>query len=54
MWQFKRWGFGPFFNYWHIEQSDTSCATGSTYGLCGYEPTNHTTEVGAQVRYHFF
>jgi len=54
MWEANRWSAGPFFNYWSIQQSNTTCATGPTYGLCGYEPTNHTFEVGAQFRYHFF
>jgi hypothetical protein len=54
MWETKRWAAGPFFNYWNIDQSNTTCATGPTFGLCGYEPTNHTFEAGAQVRYHFF
>jgi hypothetical protein len=47
------WSFGPFFNYWNINQSDTNCV-GSDYGtLCGNEPHNQTMEFGAQLKYHF-
>ena len=54
MWETNKWAAGPFFNYWNIQQSDTSCATSSTLGLCGYEPTNNTLEAGLQFRYHLF
>ena len=54
MWEQQQWAAGPFFDYWSIQQSDTVCADGTLYGLCGYEPTNHTIEGGFQVRYHFY
>lgn len=54
MWEQQQWAAGPFFDYWSIQQSDTVCADGTVYGLCGFEPTNHTIEAGFQVRYHFY
>jgi len=54
MWETPRWSAGPFFNYWSINQSDTICAAGSVFVICGDEPANHTFEGGLQFRYHFF
>lgn len=63
--QTYRWSFGPYFNYWNINQSKTSCIT--YQGQCfilednngnlsvpeGDEPHNQTTEYGVQVSYRF-
>lgn len=54
MWEHASWGIGPYLIYWNISQSDTTCATGSLYTLCGYEPANNTVEGGIQFKYHFF
>jgi hypothetical protein len=46
--------FGPFVRYWHIDQSDTQPVVfrGITVGG-GFEPDNHTTEVGFGVKVWF-
>ncbi len=57
MYKYRDWAFGPFSNYWNINQSDTACSDGdgTTYYLvCGYEPHNHTLEYGFQLRYSFY
>lgn len=54
MYQKENWSFGPFVNYWNINQSDTECGTGSLVSVCGYEPHNHTVEYGVQFRYRFY
>jgi hypothetical protein len=58
MYEHRRWGIGPFFDYWNIDQSRTAC--GSTiygdyiYTTCGDEPHNFTLEYGIQFRYKLF
>jgi len=51
------WSFGPWFRYWHIDQSDTAPATvtvsGSTVTTFFFEPKNKTTEIGFRVAYRF-
>lgn len=42
------WSAGPWFNYWHILDSDTACSAGAV-PVCGQEPENTTTEVGIKV-----
>ncbi|MDD3182070.1 MAG: hypothetical protein PHD48_04615 [Alphaproteobacteria bacterium] len=54
MYQRFNWAFGPYMNYWNINQSETECGVGTVYATCGYEPHNHTLEYGLQVRYKFF
>ena len=54
MYQWPRWSFGPFFNYWNINQSETVCATGGVGTICGVEPHNQTYEFGVQLRYRVF
>ena len=54
MWQESDWSAGPFLIYWDIDSSNTVCAAGSLYYVCGKEPNNHTLEYGLQFRYHFF
>lgn len=39
------WSFGPWFNYWYIADSKTSCNS----FVCGLEPRNKTTEFGLKV-----
>ena len=53
MYQRGLWTFGPFVNYWNINQSDTDCGAGTGFYGCGYEPHNHTLEYGMQFRYRF-
>ncbi len=53
-----RWSFGPFVNYWNINQSTTDCGWGEVVDgwigyACGYEPHNHTVEYGMNLRYRF-
>jgi len=38
----------PFIRYWHIDDSETATATGSTFIVTGLEPENKTTEFGAR------
>ncbi len=56
MYKYRDWAFGPFSNYWNINQSDTACSDGdgTTALVCGYEPHNHTLEYGFQLRYSFY
>lgn len=54
MWETKTWAAGPFLSYWNINQSDTKCATGTMFIVCGDEPHNHTLEYGVQFKYHLF
>lgn len=56
MYQTGNWAFGPFMNYWNINQSETTCGVGggsTPLYVCGYEPHNHTLEYGFQFRYKF-
>jgi hypothetical protein len=53
MWEMPTWSAGPFFNYWNIDQSDSTCATTLYVLACGHEPSNHTFEFGGQFRLHF-
>jgi hypothetical protein len=41
----KNWSFGPWFDLWHIHASGLSPV--------GFEPDNHTYELGGKVAYHF-
>lgn len=57
MYQTGEWAFGPFANYWNINQSTNECGTGrgaAPLYVCGYEPHNHTLEYGFQLRYKFY
>ena len=45
------WALGPFATYWHLDDSQTSCAQSSSVLICGLEPKNHTLEAGFQIRY---
>jgi hypothetical protein len=43
------WSFGPWFQYWNIDQSDTASA-----GIAsGFEPENETTEIGLRLGFRF-
>jgi len=65
MYETRTWGLGPFFTYWHVDQSKTkisidnsavSCAGvgGPPCILSTVEPANHTFEAGVAFKYHFF
>ncbi|MGE4352095.1 MAG: autotransporter outer membrane beta-barrel domain-containing protein [Bdellovibrionales bacterium] len=58
MYEKAKWSFGPYVNYWNINQSDEKCKTGNdgvyAYTICGVEPHNHTLEYGIQLRYRFY
>lgn len=54
MYQTGDWSFGPFVNYWNINQSETDCGVGPLVAVCGFEPHNHTVEYGLQFRYRFY
>ncbi|MDD2324899.1 MAG: autotransporter domain-containing protein [Alphaproteobacteria bacterium] len=54
MYKTGNWSFGPFLNYWNINQSEIACAAGTYYYGCGYEPHNHTVEAGLQFRYQLY
>jgi len=41
----SNWSFGPWFQYWNIDRSDTASA-GS---VAGFEPKNKTTEIGLRL-----
>ena len=45
----------PFVRYWNIDNSNIKAVTvgGSPIGVVGYEPKNHSTEVGVKVGVHF-
>lgn len=49
MFEQNRWAFGPFANYWNINQSNLACST----AFCGVEPHNQTYEYGMQLKYRF-
>jgi hypothetical protein len=45
----NNWSFGPWFQYWNIDRSDTASA-----GIAsGFEPENETTEIGLRLGYRF-
>ncbi len=44
------WSAGPWFSYWDIRPSGLA-PLGS--GLAGFEPSNHSYELGGKVAYHF-
>lgn len=44
----KRWSFGPYLNYWNINQSDWD------EDHTGYEPHNQTMDFGIQFKYRFW
>lgn len=54
MYQWSSWAFGPFFNYWNINDSEQVCQTVGSTPFCGVEPHNQTTEFGIQLRYKIF
>ena len=46
----------PFVRYWNIGDSDFTAVTttgGTPIGVVGYEPKNHSTEIGAKAGVHF-
>ena len=45
----NNWSFGPWFQYWNIDRSDTASAGSFT----GYEPKNKTTEIGLRLGFRF-
>ncbi|MDD3288488.1 MAG: hypothetical protein PHX43_05730 [Alphaproteobacteria bacterium] len=47
MYEMTPWSAGPFFNYWNINESKSSCGG----ILCGVEPHNNTVEYGLQFKY---
>lgn len=51
------WSFGPWFQYWNINQSDSITASvtllGVTYNATFWEPKNKTTEIGLRLGYKF-
>ncbi|MDO8207387.1 MAG: hypothetical protein Q7T38_06155 [Gallionella sp.] len=51
------WSFGPWFQYWNINQSASTTATvtllGVTYNATFWEPKNKTTEIGLRFGYKF-
>jgi hypothetical protein len=58
MYEARKWGIGPFFDYWNIDQSKEACGS-NIYGQyiyteCGVEPHNRTIEYGLQFRYRLF
>ncbi|MCL2469353.1 MAG: hypothetical protein FWF24_03875 [Alphaproteobacteria bacterium] len=54
MYDTRGFSFGPFIDYWRIGKSNTVCATGAAFGVCGYEPSNSTFEFGFKVLYRFW
>ena len=55
-WEDKRLAFGPYFQYWSIEDSEISPLTfggGIPAGGFVYEPANHTREIGVQLTVTF-
>lgn len=44
------WAFGPWLNYWSIEESDTVPVG---FGTSVFEPQNQTREYGLDVKYRF-
>lgn len=57
MYKEDAWGFGPYFKYWNIQQSNTNYATisinGTSYLYGVYEPQNVTKEYGVKAIYRF-
>ena len=52
MYEFNTWSFGPYTEYWNINESDIKVGgPGCTFGCA--EPHNQTIEVGLQAKYHF-
>lgn len=53
----NNWSFGPWFQYWNINQSASTSATvtllGVTYNAVFWEPKNKTTETGLRLGYKF-
>ena len=44
------WAFGPWMQYWNIEESDI---VSIGFGFRGFEPKNETREFGLDVKYRF-
>ena len=44
------WAFGPWMQYWNIEDSDI---VPIGFGIRGFEPKNETREYGLEVKYRF-
>lgn len=49
----QRWSFGVFADYWKITQSDPAYVFVGNRLLVGWEPENHTLELGVFTKYHF-
>jgi hypothetical protein len=51
------WSFGPWFQYWSINQSATTSATvtalGNSFPVFFFEPQNKTAEIGLRAGYKF-
>lgn len=63
MYETRTWAIGPYFNYWHINDSHINWIQDNASGTCGgsppcnpgfFEPANHTIEAGVKFKYHFF
>lgn len=50
MYETPLWSFGPWFNYWHIADSEVSCNN----AICGMEPNNYSTEFGLRISRKLF
>jgi hypothetical protein len=50
----NNWSFGPWFQYWNIDRSETVSA-GIVAGIerFGFEPENETTEIGLRLGLRF-
>jgi hypothetical protein len=52
-----QWGFGPYYKYWNIADSQTNTnsfvAAGTRYTYTVKEPANTTNEVGLKLTYSF-
>lgn len=57
MYKEESWGFGPYFKYWNVQQSDNAYATirvnGTATNYYFYEPSNITKEYGVKAIYRF-
>jgi len=52
--EWTNWSFGPFADYWNIDQSSTKFTTVSDGCASGCSiPHNNTYELGLQAKYHF-
>lgn len=57
MYQLEQWSFGPYANYWNIQNSNyvaqSTTIGGVRYTANWYEPANTTIEVGLKLAYSF-